>query len=337
MGAVPVQEPKWFLSGNRVMSPTSTSSRAAPEGPIRSGPSGWCRWRRPGRSVPCSRPSCAGRSARGRRSVRRRPGAGSCRRRRAGGRWRAASWPGRRTGPSSPRRGSARAAGGGPATSCGCAPRPAIVAGRPGSAAPPGARRRPQVAGRSSGCRPAPPSARRWRRSCGPARWRTPAPARTASVGRRRPARLRPAAGWPRADRCPGIPRSPRPGPATPERTGASRHDRHGRLRTDLSRRLIRPRHDLDRDRAFVRVHPDDHSRWCLSMVSSELEPDVVVELGGQRYFELGQTPLEPLPPWRRPGMRRPNESHTEVGSRNESDNPGRLDRASSGTGPCRQ
>ena len=32
MGAVPVQEPKWFLSGNLVMSPTSTSSRAAPEG-----------------------------------------------------------------------------------------------------------------------------------------------------------------------------------------------------------------------------------------------------------------------------------------------------------------
>lgn len=58
-----------------------------------------------------------------------------------------------------------------------------------------------------------------------------------------------------------------------------------------------------------------------------------VVELGGQHYFELGQTPLEPLPPWRRPGMRRPNESHTEVSSRNESDNPERLDRASSDPG----
>ena len=69
-------------------------------------------------------------------------------------------------------------------------------------------------------------------------------------------------------------------------------------------------------------------------MVSSELEPVGVVELGGQRYFELGQTPLEPLPPWRRPGMRRPNESHTGVSSRNESDNPERLDRASSDTGP---
>lgn len=67
--------------------------------------------------------------------------------------------------------------------------------------------------------------------------------------------------------------------------------------------------------------------------MSSKLEPAGVVELGGQRYFELGHTPLEPLPPWRRPGMRRPNESHTEVSSRNESDNPGRLDRPSSETG----
>ena len=34
MGAVPFQDAKWALVGNRVMSPTSTSSRAAPEGPI---------------------------------------------------------------------------------------------------------------------------------------------------------------------------------------------------------------------------------------------------------------------------------------------------------------
>ena len=34
MGAVPFQEAKWALFGNRVMSPTSTSSRAAPEGPM---------------------------------------------------------------------------------------------------------------------------------------------------------------------------------------------------------------------------------------------------------------------------------------------------------------
>ena len=34
MGAVPFQDAKWSRLGNRVMSPTSTSSRAAPEGPI---------------------------------------------------------------------------------------------------------------------------------------------------------------------------------------------------------------------------------------------------------------------------------------------------------------
>ena len=34
MGAVPFQDAKWPRSGNRVMSPTSTSSRAAPEGPM---------------------------------------------------------------------------------------------------------------------------------------------------------------------------------------------------------------------------------------------------------------------------------------------------------------
>jgi hypothetical protein len=34
MGAVPFQEAKCALDGKRVMSPTSTSSRAAPDGPI---------------------------------------------------------------------------------------------------------------------------------------------------------------------------------------------------------------------------------------------------------------------------------------------------------------
>ena len=33
-GAVPFQEAKWARFGNRVMSPASTSSRAAPEGPM---------------------------------------------------------------------------------------------------------------------------------------------------------------------------------------------------------------------------------------------------------------------------------------------------------------
>jgi hypothetical protein len=39
MGAVPFQDAKWALFGNRVMSPTSTSNRAAPEGPIPGGSS----------------------------------------------------------------------------------------------------------------------------------------------------------------------------------------------------------------------------------------------------------------------------------------------------------
>ena len=46
IGAVPFQEAKWSRSGNRVMSPTSTSSRAAPEGPMpgrRSGGAGGLR------------------------------------------------------------------------------------------------------------------------------------------------------------------------------------------------------------------------------------------------------------------------------------------------------
>ena len=34
MGAVPFQEAKCALVGNRVMSPASTNSRAAPDGPI---------------------------------------------------------------------------------------------------------------------------------------------------------------------------------------------------------------------------------------------------------------------------------------------------------------
>ena len=40
MGAVPFQDAKWLRSGNLVMSPTSTRSRAADEGPI---PLSWVR------------------------------------------------------------------------------------------------------------------------------------------------------------------------------------------------------------------------------------------------------------------------------------------------------
>ncbi|KRE44056.1 hypothetical protein ASG74_04345 [Knoellia sp. Soil729] len=39
MGAVPVQDAKWLRSGKRDRSPTSTRSRAAPEGPMPCRPS----------------------------------------------------------------------------------------------------------------------------------------------------------------------------------------------------------------------------------------------------------------------------------------------------------
>ena len=53
----------------------------------------------------------------------------------------------------------------------GCGPRPGTGAGRPVPAAPPAGRHPRLAAGRSRGCRPGRRSARRWRRSCGPARW----------------------------------------------------------------------------------------------------------------------------------------------------------------------
>ena len=64
--------------------------------------------------------------------------------------------------------------------SCGCAPHPSSGAGPPAAAGTRAARSRPRVAARPPGCRPARPSAHRWRPSCGPARWRTPGPERTA-------------------------------------------------------------------------------------------------------------------------------------------------------------
>jgi hypothetical protein len=51
---------------------------------------------------------------------------------------------------------------------------------------------------------------------------------------------------------------------------------------------------------------------------------NLVVEPGGHRYFEPSKCLLTLSPPLRRPGQRRPEESHTtSVGSRCESDNPG--------------
>jgi hypothetical protein len=48
--------------------------------------------------------------------------------------------------------------------------------------------------------------------------------------------------------------------------------------------------HHLDRGRPLVRVHPD-HDPLCLLLhaPSPKLDPVLVIESGGQRYFELGR------------------------------------------------
>ena len=135
-GAVPFQDAKWPRSGNRVMSPTSTEQprRAGRADAVECG-QGRCRSRRAARSAPCSPPSCA------RRSRSRSPTSSAATWRRvlpATSRGRtvgSSAWPALRTGPSSPRRGSARAAGGAAARPSGCGPDPARRGGRPAAAA----------------------------------------------------------------------------------------------------------------------------------------------------------------------------------------------------------
>jgi hypothetical protein len=61
--------------------------------------------------------------------------------------------------------------------------------------------------------------------------------------------------------------------------------------------------HHLDRDRPLVRIHPDHHTVPRVFHVPSPmLVPSLGVESGGQRYFELGHTPLEPLRTLATPG-----------------------------------
>jgi hypothetical protein len=75
----------------------------------------------------------------------------------------------------------------------------------------------------------------------------------------------------------------------------------------------------------FLRVHSDGNRPVVVfTLFLPMLDPPLVVEPGGQRCFELGKPPVEPLLALATPGSRRPNESHTtSVGSRNESDHPG--------------
>lgn len=65
--------------------------------------------------------------------------------------------------------------------------------------------------------------------------------------------------------------------------------------------------HDLDRCRAFVWIHRD-HDKAQLR--PPLLDPQPLVELGGQRCFEQCKPLLSLSLPWR-PDPRRPNESHT--------------------------
>ena len=328
MGAVPVQEAKWSRSGNRVMSPTSTSSRAAPEGPMpcRSSQRGAGRGEQLGQFL-VRRPSCARRSARGRRSARRRPGGGSCRRRRGAGPWPAAPWPGRRTGPSSRRRGSARAAAGAAGRPSGCGPHPATrrrstrirstascsssTTGR--SPAHPGADQRDGVrvggvglAALPGGEHPRP--GRQLRRHVDD----------LLAVGQQPHARcagrcpLQPSIAHTRSGHCRDVPRA---SPRSPARSVPNRPPPRTRLVGG---------HHLDRDRPLVRVHPDHHPRCVPSTRPPLLEPLLVVEPGGHRYFELSKPLLSLSLPWRRPARAgQMRATRPSVGSRYESDSPG--------------
>src|SRR2546430_9278261 len=101
---------------------------------------------------------------------------------------------------------------------------------------------------------------------------------------------------------------------------GVARSLRFRPLRAPARDRFVTAHH-LDRGRALVRVHPDDHlahrSPPC-SSVSGPTEP------GGHRYFQQNKPLLSLSSPTAASGPRRPNDSHTtSVGSRNESDGPG--------------
>ncbi len=116
-------------SGKRVMSPTSTSSRAAPEGPMPV---------RSSRPVPVAVRSSVSSLFGGLLArvdplevadqLRGDAAGGSSRRRRGGGPSRAGPWPGGPRGPSSHRRGSARAAAGAAGRPSGCGPHPSASA-----------------------------------------------------------------------------------------------------------------------------------------------------------------------------------------------------------------
>ena len=309
MGAVPFQDAKWALLGKRVMSPTSTSSRAAPDGPMP------CR---SSRAVPVASTSSRELLVRGLLPLVDPFEVGD----QFGGDT-PSGLAGRvaRTDPGQQRLGLRRGEVllrpardqlqqqlvqlGRPS---GCGPRRARDAGRPASAAPRAARRRRRGAARPSGCRPARPSAHRWRRSCGPARSRTPAPAPTASAARRSPARRRRAAGARRAGRCRCSPRSPRPARDRCRARAASRGSPARRWHT--GRRPGRVSSPVITSIVTDRLCGSIPITTAIHLQSSLTRSDTGIEPGGHRYFELSN----PLLSHSRPGGARAtqaNESHT--------------------------
>ncbi len=135
--------------------------------------------------------------------------------------------------------------------------------------------------------------ARRWRRSCGPARWRTHVPALTASAARPRPARRQPAVSSRRAARFRSSPQSPRPARATAAHPGASR-------RSPARSVAYRPRSSTLSSGAVTSIVTD---RLCGSMpmitrsiLSSSLETQYLCRAGRAALLRAEQTPLEPLP-----------------------------------------
>ena len=310
MGAVPFQDAKWSRSGNRVMSPTSTSSRAAPEGPM-----------------PCRSSSLVPVAATSSRELLvggLLPGVDPLQVGDQLGGDPAAGLAGDVAGPDL--RQQCLGLGGGqvllrPAGDqleqqlVQLGDHPGVVLAQ--RAAPVdqhpqhrrAARRRPPDAARPSGCRPARRSGRRWRRSCGPDRSRTPASAPTASAAHRRPARRRRAAA---CATCRPIPLQPsiaqtRSG-HRPDVASASRRTRPRRCRTGRHRGRLVGGHHLDRDRPLVRVHPDHDPLDLLSYCCMH-PPDrsirLVVEPGGHRCFEQSN-PLLSLSRPAAPGPRRP-------------------------------
>ena len=205
--------------------------------------------------------------------------------------------------------------------SSGCGLRPATGGGRPGPAAPPAAGHRRPGAAPASGWRPARPSARRWHRSCGPARWRTPGCGRTAWAARPPRPRHRPAAGSRYAGRCPGSPRSPRSAAATASPSASI-------ARYPAASVPYRPPPTTVSSPAMTSIVAE---RLCGSIPMITLAHPVpparsadLGEPGGHRYFELNKPLLSLSSPMAAPGPRRPDESHTtSAGSRNESDEPG--------------